>query len=404
MERLLKNNTTLSFIGVFGLIPTIAWLYSIRYIPTVPITSLVFLIIAFSQLLKAIRFFVVGSFKKEIIHTNKEIVIFVTYLATVVVLNYLFNDYIDLSGVSVFSVNMSVIIYLVMFYCFGYAVGENIKYLMSKKILICILYYAMVVFYILNSNIKTYSLNFITTESGEIYLWLGDMFALLSFFAISAATSSVRKTVRFILSILILFLIGSRASLIFFLISILLYAIIKKRKTPLYLFLIILLFVVFMLAKSFVGDLLYKLYPRMFFVFSIQSLLNDPSVVYRINYFMTGFTHIWNHIICGDYFGIVRDTGTFGGYMHNIFSFWQVFGLIPFILSCIIILIKPVAIWKKIISSTYYGNEEKSLYFSIMIYVILQVLLSRSYTWPYTWIFVGISASICIKQSMNKLF
>ena len=105
-----------------------------------------------------------------------------------------------------------------------------------------------------------------------------------------------------------------------------------------------------------------------------------------------GLNAISNNIFIGDFAGQVKIAGDglgarWGGYMHNILSFFRQGGVIVFALV-VIILINSFTTLYQIVKR----NLLSSL-FGVILYIIVVSLFSRSYVYPWIFLLAGINIS-----------
>jgi len=135
---------------------------------------------------------------------------------------------------------------------------------------------------------------------------------------------------------------------------------------------------------------------RMLAVFS--NLEEDGSVQGRIIQYTVGWNDIINNPILGHYAGDVEAFGDGGNYIHGILSYWRQFGLIPFILICILVIL---TIRQFILSLIFNGINERDVFFLFLsILFSLSVIFSRTYT--SSTIYICIGAAIMVVFSKHE--
>ncbi len=77
-------------------------------------------------------------------------------------------------------------------------------------------------------------------------------------------------------------------------------------------------------------------------MFSILTdLEGDASQQARNALLHVGLKRTLESPILGDYGGVIHEFGNLGSYIHNILSYWQTYGLLPFILAVLFFILQP---------------------------------------------------------------
>lgn len=169
--------------------------------------------------------------------------------------------------------------------------------------------------------------------------------------------------------------------------------ILKRKKFIRYFFIFLIILIIFSLNKNNYETILYE-NNRMLVL--LENILGDASFIGRQRHMIEGFNDILENFFIGKLFvGVLKD-GQLGEYIHNIFSYWAEFGLIPFIILFYL------NIKYSIVNIKYiFKNKEENYLLSILsLFSILVCLISRSYIYPYLWL--GLSISIYNTQINEK--
>lgn len=273
-------------------------------------------------------------------------------------------------------------------------IGSNVKVLfitlMNKKIkILSITFYLMLISLFLFVQI-TQHIDLIETifKSNEMYLFVGDTFAIFSLIILYLYKNNLYKIIISINSIFWLYKIGSRTSLYCFFIVIF-FIVIRyfvraniNRKI-----ILILLFNLFALILStYIINIFLSngvLSPKNRMARGIISLSEDGSYQSRLIQFDDGFNDIKQYWLTGRVFREIERTGEIGDYMHNILSFWVEFGILPFSIVLILSIYCFVKNLKTYFCNTNY--EINDLVFAISCCVFLEIFVLRSYYYAYIW-------------------
>ena len=93
--------------------------------------------------------------------------------------------------------------------------------------------------------------------------------------------------------------------------------------------------------------------------------------------------------VVGEYAGQVREFGSLGAYMHNVLSYWQQFGFVPFILFCLIwFRVGGIAFPSGWRLKSYLSAEGRAQIY-IFVFLTFQLITSRSYVSSLPWFLIG---------------
>ena len=120
----------------------------------------------------------------------------------------------------------------------------------------------------------------------------------------------------------------------------------------------------------------------------IQNPYMDESLQLRAYYFAKGLERLSDHWLLGNFMAEVILGEGQGTYIHNWLSFWEAYGLGPFVLSlgvfaiAVLRSIKLLA-WKGMLSGV------RLFFVGVCFYCIINVIVARAYVWPYIWLVIG---------------
>lgn len=124
---------------------------------------------------------------------------------------------------------------------------------------------------------------------------------------------------------------------------------------------------------------------------------SDPSVQGRLELLGQGLHLLERHWLLGYFMNEVVEIGK-GAYIHNWLSFWLAYGIGPFLLAAWLILSLMARSWRQ---------REKShmalLTFCLLTFVLLEIILARSYIWPYFCFGLGFAVTILSDNRKERL-
>lgn len=231
------------------------------------------------------------------------------------------------------------------------------------------------------------------------YLYISDTTALLFLLIMSQVKSMTRKLLIFFFGFFILSLTGSRTSLICFgLAGILFWVVISFniRKTILSTVVLPVLFIAsvfiyftFTTEQSILqyGD--GSINPSGSYRFLLSNYQTDGSYMERQIYFNQNWNALKDNWLFGDFMSDYKENRP-GTYFHNWLSFWRAFGIVPFLLSVILIVSSLYRSVRQIRKDS--DSPTNQMLFLWAIYIIIAITFSRSYDFYYIWfIFFGSS-------------
>ena len=89
--------------------------------------------------------------------------------------------------------------------------------------------------------------------------------------------------------------------------------------------------------------------------------------------------------------------GTSGGYIHNWLSFWQAYGLMPFLLSLALFGRTGLALWRQLPKPT----DKTGTAVALWMYAMLAIITSRAYGWAFLWLVFGVVTTIVGNQPLK---
>lgn len=87
--------------------------------------------------------------------------------------------------------------------------------------------------------------------------------------------------------------------------------------------------------------------------------------------------------------------GIGGGYIHNWLSFWQAYGLLPFLASLTLFGSSGLTVWKNLAKPSRFTGTAMAFW----TYAILAIVSSRGYAWPFLWFCFGV---VSVLTSVEK--
>lgn len=282
--------------------------------------------------------------------------------------------------------------YLSMFFLGFYLVDSLIKY--ERFIFVSWCFCVFVLLVNVNYNLLSIDFNSTVDPSNKAFtLLVSDSFAILSLVVISFYHQSKMVFFWVFTALVCLFFLSSRTAFIVFF-SALLILIIKRnnyRRTLVTLIFLLLSFIAMMvfLENNATG------YTARLFSLS----LDDSSVIGRINMFESGLTRISSNFFVGDFAGQLYHSldsagARWGGYIHNALSFLRQFGVLGFLsVICLFLCSIFIILFGKV------NSKEKMISISIISYIVIVYLLSRSYVYPWFFLLPGLCNSFLNRKN-----
>jgi len=302
------------------------------------------------------------------------------WMAVVVLLHYSFDPPLfDANGTSIDYFNSRVIFYsLAQFFCATVFASRKPPKTGTFVAWIGMLGYVWIS---LDSALRFDFGDLSRVEASSIYLMYGDSFALVSLVALRVANRTVIKVLIFSISIFFLWAIQSRTSLYIFIAAVAFnHFYLIERVYLRWAFLIFIILITLALITSvhvYDGPML-----------AILDLASDSSFNSRMVQVGVGFSQIASHPIFGSYEGVARAFGGFGQYIHGVFSYWQIFGLVPFLLVIALLFLSG----RRYIAGR--NGSEMGGWSTVVLFALGCALFSRAYIFAFVPIIAGVLAAL----------
>ncbi len=394
MKIVLSKTSTTSIISYISVV-VYFWLYILMYwfgvkgvIPfemglhrsLINLLSLVIILVFFLELIKKPRLEVYDI----------SFFVFVLLVSFLILTHHYFDQKLsDMNGVSVMKYTIFIVVqYLVCFFIGKYFFipfnEVKRKFLIFGHVICCIVLFS----FMSNEGII---IDVTDMEHGQkgIYLFTSEYLAFFSFFLVASCNSRKEIIITILICSLLIFCFISRSALFIFMVSSwLLYF--KHYKFTSIVFLALLSISIFLNI-----DYLYEHYPRMFF---FLDFMNDVSFQGREIQKEVGYMSLYNNLFWGDYGGQVKTLGYVGEYIHNIISYWRQFGVISFVLIIYMVFYKPLLLF---FNDNRINSFEYNLFYMMVIYVCLQSVFSRSFSWPFLFLYIGLVSAYIENKKYN---
>jgi hypothetical protein len=228
-------------------------------------------------------------------------------------------------------------------------------------------------FFIYNSVLNALRFS-IDLGDNLIYLMLADNYAILGIFAVHATRSKVMRHFVFILSIVTLFALLSRTSLYFFVAIYIMYLYRENKKL-----LLTMLTLSFILALNASSDVKEGRMLKMVFGGP------DKSASMRYGMLIDGLNSIKENWFTGQFMGDINEyAGTEGYYIHNYLAIWRQYGLIPFVVIILTIIVNQFKLGTDWLKNAPLKEAEMLLFYFSM-FVIFEIVFARTFDHPYIW-------------------
>lgn len=232
----------------------------------------------------------------------------------------------------------------------------------------------------MKNNSNMFDTIFLPDIDNGFYLKIGDYLAV---FLLCYIFTSNKKYLFSILSVVLLYKIGSRTSLYIMVLTLIIFRFIFfkdrniVRKT--------LIIISFILIGIFSSYILLNCLSKTDLDMRMLSILFNKQLdgSYQARNYIEQVTlkdlkNIW---MTGYLFREMYIFGNGGSYIHNILSFLVSYGIIPFIILIFLIIYN----CKKIIFNLKYIDKNSYALISIFIFLLIESIVSRSYYYPYIW-------------------
>ncbi len=239
------------------------------------------------------------------------------------------------------------------------------------------------------SNLRI-NMSLVRIDARAIHLYLGDMFAVVSLYLICSRDRFWQRYLLWVAAVVMVFIIGSRTSF-YALVAVLPLTIVFGRDWKAFAGFALTLAVVGVLGMVFLGDDYLKSHRMLSFVFTGS----DHNFAARGDYFVEGMRQLWSNWFWGDYAGQLHQGRGIGFYIHNYFSIWRQFGLIPFVLFLYM-----VGVSLRIIAEGIrtFNDGRFKLFVLLMAFCLIEVAFSRAYMFPFIFIPLGMGGRFLIEK------
>lgn len=264
----------------------------------------------------------------------------------------------------------------------GFLLAYHYKYLSfffqkSKYTIIISSSLGILIFLILISNNSLVNIinRSIFKEISISYQLVADLLCILSFLTIAKYHKSKITFLNFIITIIILFILSSRSSILFYILTILLFLIYTKNiKTIVFSFIFIILF------SNFFYDSIISFYKQdaritklLTFDTKDEISINQRNIMLEKN--LLDINENW---FTGNLYGEFNTFKKSGTYIHNYLSYLQNFGFLPFVIFNILLL--RISYFILIKKDDSFDNR---FIFLIFTFTLLSILFTRSYAAMY---------------------
>lgn len=248
---------------------------------------------------------------------------------------------------------------------------------------------ALVVF----ANIDMDSLSLRMPDVDELegmYLFLGDTFAVTAIVAIAYLRRSIFSVAAIIVSVVVLYVIGTRTSLYAFVLVAYIYAILLTRNMQPRLYRIASkIFITTLTVIGIVATLmLTDASQNRMLAFIVTG--EDSSWAFRAWQLSEGLSVIWENPVFGQYGSDYLLLNRFGDYIHSYLEIWRQFGIVPFTLFLIALVGAARTLW-----STRARAEEPAWRMAVLLMVFSGIEITFARTWgsPYIFAAIGMAAN-----------
>ncbi|WP_026879216.1 hypothetical protein WMO13_00625 [Ignatzschineria larvae DSM 13226] len=247
----------------------------------------------------------------------------------------------------------------------------------TYRILVCIIlatFLLLILFIITNNSLFFYAKKIADDNVSwavSTYQGYARSAMMVSIMAISVPKKIKSYLLITIMSLFILFILGSRTELVgfFFASFLLLFIKFKKKGLKLFLFSFVLLLPILLVLYELIIS--YGINSRIFELFNLS---NSTSWLARQKLQEIGIAQIIESPITGEFAGHIITTGTAGGYIHNILSAWAGFGVFVFTIYALSIIIPLLTCLKLIIKGN--SSNKVNLCFAYSSMILLFSLFS----------------------------
>jgi hypothetical protein len=231
------------------------------------------------------------------------------------------------------------------------------------------------------------------------YLEIADNLAIMAFWIASLANRRGVRNVVLILSGALLFFCLSRASFYGYLSVLALFVFLRSRwSVRIFLFIIVLV----VIAVGVYSSVQFTPVTWGYRMLTIQSPGADESLQMRVYYLDKGLQRLSKHWLFGNFMAEVTLGEGPGTYIHNWLSFWESYGLGPFLLSLMVFIFAVIYAIRIAISRKNMLSGVALFYACVCFYCVISVIFARAYIWPYIWLPIGLVSAGCNSKSFRS--
>lgn len=418
LKKINIYNLVIIFILVFAIDPLLSisgYIYNTNYSRNINYYT-IFLVIVY-YFIKILSYY----YEVEKIQINNPVNMVLISIFIIFFMSYLVDDksqylYIvndkNIELITLGKYYMKFLISTMSFFIIYLVVGENlvdiINTLLMKNYIINIIfliYFINIAAFIISmKQLNTFSVSAnIFTDHNSIYLYIGDIFALYSIIIVCFTKKYLTKIFFSLNSLFWLYKIGSRTSLYIYII-ILSFIIVKYlvkniniKGVMLLCFTLVVILTLFWCSYNKMLNINVNLNDRMTSI--LTNISDDGSFNDRKLLLNDGVNDISKHWFTGNMFAEIKSQGVTGGYIHNVLSYWQQFGIIPFLSIVLLIIYFLCSDFKLYLMLR--SSIVVEITFCLSTFIFLSVILSRSYVNPYIWL--ALSSSYSLHHENRKL-
>ena len=231
-----------------------------------------------------------------------------------------------------------------------------------------------------------------------VYLTLSTTALFTGLIAWSVIKKSSLRVVILLVTFVTLFITGSRADFISYLIVLPLALWMTMRTTLRFALLIFSIATIGLF--SLIINLDYLLVSRQLQIFG--GIEQFTSLLARSRLLSVGFDQIISSPILGAYGDTLAELGSIGSYMHNIFSVWQAFGLLPFLIYVFFVITALYFSITQIINKGRTMDQHLQLIVLVCMIITVQVLFAKSMGWFHVALSWGMVAGWWQRENRNR--
>ena len=219
---------------------------------------------------------------------------------------------------------------------------------------------------------------------------MADAFAFLSLLCLPFLQNKLLSIASWIIAFIVLFFIPSRSSFFCFILAFIAINLYKLNYKQLLLRGVTLVGIVYIISISNLQNIIdSNIYLSTSRIVN-TSLSEDSSLKARLLMGNTNFESFKDSWFAGYFMGDVRNfSGTNGNYTHTYFSVWEQFGLIPFVLFFLTMVLALFYFFYLYKRRKYIDSETLDMITATFVFSLISVLVTRSFNFAYIWFSVG---------------